>query len=73
MYLRSRRQSAGMDGDLGKTLELLRITREEDYQEVSKKISQVHKELNARMDALIERFAELNQKVLVLTKQVSVK
>ena len=59
-----------MDGDMQKKFELLILTRQEDYQELSNKINQVNKHLNARMDALIERFAELNQKVLVITKKV---
>jgi hypothetical protein len=62
-----------MDADMGKKLELLILTRQEDYQELSNKINQVNKHLNARMDALIERFAELNQKLLVITNKVNVK
>ena len=62
-----------MDGDVGKKFELLILTRQEDYQELSNKINQVNKHLNARMDALIERFAELNQKMLVITNKVNVK
>ena len=57
-----------MDDGMGKKLELLILTRQEDYQELSNKINQVNKQLNARMDTLIERFAELNKKMLVITK-----
>jgi len=60
-----------MDDGMGKKLELLILTRQEDYQELSNKINQVNKQLSVRMDALIERFAELNQKMLVLTNKVN--
>ena len=58
---------------MSKKLELLRLTCQEDYQELSNKINQVNKQLSARMDSLIERFAELNQKMLVLTNKVNTK
>jgi hypothetical protein len=45
--------------------------REEDYQELSNKIKQVNNQLNMRMDALIERFEELNKKILVVTNKVN--
>ena len=60
-----------MDDGMGKKLELLILTRQEDYQELSNKINQVNKQLSMRMDALIERFAELNQRMLVLTNKVN--
>jgi len=50
---------------------LLILTRQEDYQELSNKINQVNKQLNVRMDVLIERFAELTQKMLVLANKVN--
>ena len=56
---------------MGKKFEQLILTRQEDYQDLSNKINQVNKQLNARMDSLIERFAELNQKMLVLTQKVN--
>ena len=56
---------------MGKKLELLILTRQEDYQELSNKINQVNKQLSVRMDALIERFADLNQRMLVLTNKVN--
>ena len=58
-----------MDNDTNKKLELLLLTRQQDYQELSAKMNNINKQLGARMDALIERFEELNQKMLVLTKQ----
>ena len=58
---------------MGKKLELLILTRQEDYQELSNKINQVNKQLSVRMDSLIERFAELNQKMVVLTNKVNTK
>ena len=61
-----------MDDDLRKKLELLLLTRHEDYQELSNKINQVNKQLSVRMDTLIERFDELNQKMLALTNKVNV-
>ncbi len=36
---------------MGKKLELLLLTRQEDYQELSNKINQVNKQLGARMDS----------------------
>jgi hypothetical protein len=60
-----------MNDDMGKKLELLILTRQEDYQELSNKINQVNKQLNARMDTLIERFAELAQKMLFVTNKVN--
>ena len=70
-YLRSTKPFTVMDDDMGKKFELLVLTRQEDYQELSNKISQVNKQLSVRIDGLIERFAELNQKMLVLTNKVS--
>jgi hypothetical protein len=61
-----------MDDAMDKKLELLVLTRQEDYQELSNKINQVNKQLSMRMDSLIERFDELNQKMLVLTNKVNV-
>ena len=40
-----------MDGGMGKKLELLLLTRQEEYQELSNKINQVNKQLGARMDS----------------------
>ena len=60
-----------MNDDMGKKIELLILTRQEDYQELSNKITQVNKQLNVRMDVLIERFAELTQKMLVLANKVN--
>jgi hypothetical protein len=60
-----------MNDDMGRKLELLILTRQEDYQELSNKINQVNKQLNVRMDALIERFAELTQKMLVVANKVN--
>jgi hypothetical protein len=60
-----------MDDDPKKKLELFILTRQEDYQELSNKVNQVNKKLSARMDNLIEHFAELNQKMLVLTNKVN--
>ena len=66
-YLRRTKLFTVIDDDMGKKLELLILTRHEDYQELSNKINQVNKQLSVRMDSLSERFAELNQKMLVLT------
>ena len=60
-----------MDCDMEKKLELLILTRQEDFQELSNKINQVNKQLSMRMDALSERFVELNQKMLVLTNKIN--
>lgn len=55
---------------MDKKLELLVLTRQEDYKELSNKINQVNKQLSMRMDTLLERFDELNQKMLVLTNKI---
>jgi hypothetical protein len=60
-----------MDDTGRKELELLILTREEDYRDLSNKIKQVNVQLNMRMDALIERFEELNKKMVVLTSKVN--
>ena len=60
-----------MEDGMGKKFEQLILTRQEDYQELSNKVNQVNKKLSARMDNLIEHFAELNQKMLVLTNKVN--
>jgi hypothetical protein len=59
-----------MDDAMDKKIELLVLTRQEDYQELSNKINQVNKQLNMRMDTLLERFDDLNQKMLVLTNKI---
>ncbi len=60
-----------MDDTGRKELELLMLTREEDYRDLSNKIKQVNVQLNMRMDALIERFEELSKKMVVLTSKVN--
>ena len=60
-----------MDDTGRKELELLILTREEDYRDLSNKIKQVNRQLNMRMDALIERFEDLNKKMVVLTSKVN--
>jgi hypothetical protein len=55
-----------MDDTGIKELELLILTREEDYRELSNKVKQVNIQLNVRMDALIERFEELSKKMVVV-------
>jgi hypothetical protein len=61
-----------MDDTGRKELELLILTREEDYRDLSNKIKQMNTQLNMRMDALIERFEELNKKMVVLTNKVNI-
>jgi hypothetical protein len=60
-----------MDDTGRKKLELLILTREEDYRELSNKIKQVNNQLHERMDALVERFEELSKKMAVLTNKVN--
>ena len=60
-----------MDDTGRKELELLILTREEDYRDLSNKIKQVNVQLNMRMDALIERFEDLSKKMVVLTNKVN--
>ena len=52
-----------MDVSVGEKFDLLVRTRDEDFKELSMKINQVNKQLNVRMDALIERFEELSEKI----------
>ena len=60
-----------MDDTGRKELELLILTREEDYRDLSNKIRQVNTQLNMRMDALLERFEDLSKKMVVLTGKVN--
>ncbi len=48
---------------MGDKFDLLVRTRDEDFKELSMKINQVNKQLSVRMDALIERFEELSEKI----------
>ncbi len=52
-----------MDVSVGDKFDLLVRTRDEDFKELSMKINQVNKQLNVRMDALIERFEELSERI----------
>ena len=52
-----------MDVSVGEKFDLLVRTRDEDFKELSMKINQVNKQLNVRMDALIERFEELSERI----------
>ena len=60
-----------MDDTGRNELELLILTRQEDYRDLSNKIKQVNSQLNMRMDALIERFEDLSKKMVVLTSKVN--
>jgi hypothetical protein len=60
-----------MDDTGRKELELLILTREEDYRDLSNKIKQVNVQLNMRMDALLDRFEDLSKKMVVLTSKVN--
>ena len=60
-----------MDDTGRNELELLILTRQEDYRDLSNKIKQVNTQLNTRMDALIERFEDLSKKMVVLTSKVN--
>ena len=60
-----------MDNDTNRKLELLLLTHQQDYQDLSAKINTINRQLGARMDALIMRFEELNEKMLVLTNKVN--
>ena len=60
-----------MDDTVRKELELLILTREEDYRELQNEIKQVNNQLNMRMDVLIESFEELNKKMVVLANKVN--
>ena len=52
-----------MDVTAGEKFDLLVRTRDEDFKELSMKINQVNKQLSVRMDALIERFEELSERI----------
>ncbi len=52
-----------MDVRVGEKFDLLVRARDEDFKELSMKINQVNKQLNVRMDALIERFEELSERI----------
>jgi hypothetical protein len=57
-------------GQLGQ-LELMMLTRHQDYQELSSKINLVNRQLNAKFDALLERFADLLQKMTTITNKLN--
>jgi hypothetical protein len=54
-----------MDVSVGEKLDFLVRTRDEDFKELSMKINQVNKQLNVRMDFLIERFEEMTSETRV--------
>ena len=60
-----------MDANVRKQIEALVITRDEDYREICDKVNQTSKQLNARMDGLIQRFEELNGKILTLVSKAN--
>ena len=70
-YLRRTRQSARMSTDVRGQLELMMLTRHEDYQELSSKINLVSRQLNVKLDALNERFSELLQLVRTITNKLN--
>jgi hypothetical protein len=58
-----------MSVDIRGQLELMMLTRHEDYQELSNKISLVNKQLNAKIDAINDRFCDLHQKIMTMTNK----
>lgn len=70
-YLRSTRQSARMSTDVRGQLELMMLTRHEDYQELSSKINLVNRQLNAKIDAINDRFSDLHQKIMTVTNKLN--
>jgi hypothetical protein len=58
-----------MSVDIRGQLELMMLTRHEDYQELSSKISLVNKQLNAKIDAINDRFSDLHQKIMTMTNK----
>ena len=60
-----------MDVQVRKQFESLVITRAEDYRDMSEKVNRMNKQLNMRMDVLIQRFEELNAKILTLMNKAN--
>lgn len=52
-------------------LELMMLTRHQDYQELSGKINLVNRQLNAKLDAVVERLADLHQKIASITNKLN--
>ena len=44
-------------------IELLILTREEDYKELATKIAEIQKQLSGRVDGLARRLADLEEKM----------
>jgi phage shock protein A len=62
--------SADVRGQLGQ-LELMMLTRHQDYQELSGKINLVNRQLNAKLDSVVERLADLHQKITSITNKLN--
>jgi hypothetical protein len=62
----------GMSTDTKSELELIVLTREEDYKELSSKINVVNKQLNSKLEALNERLSDLEHKIRSLMPRSNV-
>ena len=48
------------------------LIRHEDYQDLSNKINLVNRQLNAKIDAINDRFSELNQRIMTVTNKLNI-
>ena len=69
--LKKQRHSTRMSVDIRGQLELMMLTRHEDYIELSSKISLVNKQLNAKIDAINDRFSDLHQRIMTVTNKLN--
>jgi TolA-binding protein len=56
-------QSDGQATSFTKQMQLLVATREEDFQELSKKIADVQRQHNAKVESMTERIVQLERRV----------
>ena len=56
-------QSDGQAISFTKQMQLLVATREEDFQELSKKIADVQRQHNAKVESMTERIVQLERRV----------
>ncbi len=66
------RHSTRMSVDVRGQLELMMLIRHEDYQDLSNKINLVNRQLNAKIDAINDRFSELNQRIMTVTNKLNI-
>ena len=59
-------QSDATTGTFTKQIQLLLVTREEDFKELSQKIAEVQRTQNSRLDAMLDKIKGIEQRVASL-------